>query len=140
MAIHFRRRELIVTLGVAAAWPLAARTQQSAKPIVGLMHATAQPNDDFAAAPGGTTSRIDLQKFSGDPVKVATLKKAVAAMKARKQSDPTSWFFQAAIHGVTPAAIATAQQEDPGISQVDQQKWWNQCPHFNNASSAEFLI
>jgi putative ABC transport system substrate-binding protein len=37
MATDIRRREFIVTVGGAAAWPLAARAQQTAKSIVGLV-------------------------------------------------------------------------------------------------------
>ncbi|MFB9981035.1 tyrosinase family protein [Mesorhizobium kowhaii] len=82
--------------------------------------------------------RLPLSEFAQSADLVAALRKAVVAMKARKPSDPLSWFFQAAIHGVTEEKVAAASAEDPEVNNVDQKKYWNQCPHFGQ-NSANFL-
>ncbi len=107
------------------------------------------------AATGGTSSarlraqpagavmpRMRLEDFSKDAAKVASLRKAVQTMKARRPSDPTSWFYQAAVHGVTPDAVAAAQQSDAGVGSVDQARFWNQCPHFDTLglASVNFIV
>src|SRR4051794_13135096 len=83
--------------------------------------------------------RLPLEQFVQNDELVAALVEGVRVMKARAPSDPTSWFFQAAVHGVMDEAIAQAEAEDPGVAAVDRERFWNQCPHFGQ-SSANFLI
>src|SRR5688572_18658615 len=70
--------------------------------------------------------REPLEVFMRAPAKLAALKRAVEVMQGRSPSDPTSWFFQAAIHGVSDEEVALAAQRDPAVNKVDQKRFWNQ--------------
>lgn len=82
--------------------------------------------------------RMPLNEFVKDAELMKALVRGVRAMKARQPSDPLSWFFQAAIHGVTTDMVAVAAVGDADVNNPEKQKHWNQCPHAGQAS-ANFL-
>jgi len=54
--------------------------------------------------------------------------KAVAEMKARPTTDPTSWNYQAAIHGFN-ATLPSWSGSAPLPSATEQREFWRQCQH-----------
>jgi tyrosinase len=55
--------------------------------------------------------------------------KAVAAMQARPITDPTSWRYQAAIHGFDPTNPTLTNPGEALPSQAEQDQFWTQCQH-----------
>ncbi|WLA83248.1 tyrosinase family protein [Bradyrhizobium elkanii] len=93
---------------------------------------------------GSVMPRMPLEEFVQNTSLLDSLRRGVKEMKKRKPSDPLSWFFQAAIHGVQldPNNLGykfykAALDQDPAVANVDR-KYWNQCPHFGQ-HSADFL-
>ena len=66
------------------------------------------------AAGGEVFVRRDIGRLSSSGPEIAALKRGIAAMQARADSVPTSWIYQANVHGT----------EDPGSL-----PGWNSCPH-----------
>jgi hypothetical protein len=111
------RREILKAIG-ASAFALLARDAR-AQPVRGAV-------------------RLPLEQFAESRELMAGLRRAVREMKRRKPSDRLSWFFQAAIHGVSDSMLAEAEAQDPAVGRVFQKRYWNQCPHSGD-SSANFL-
>jgi hypothetical protein len=118
--MEISRREAVKLLGVSA-----ASTFLGASPL-------------FAQSAAATLPRMPLDEFVQDAQLLAALRKGVLAMKRRPPSDPLSWFYQAAIHGVTEDAVKKAAAQDPKVDAVFKKRYWNQCPH-DGENSANFL-
>jgi hypothetical protein len=90
-----KRRDFISLLGGAAAWPLAARAQQPAVPVVGFVIATPGSNAASLAAKTATTTIPIVFGVGDDPVKLASLARpggnATGINFLARRSRPSDW-------------------------------------------------
>lgn len=119
--MELSRREVVKLLGMSAASTFLGGSASGAQ-----------------ASGAASAPRMPLEEFVQDAQLLAALRKGVRAMKGRKPSDPLSWFYQAAIHGVTDDAVKKAVTQDPNVDAVFKKRYWNQCPH-DGENSANFL-
>jgi tyrosinase len=68
--------------------------------------------------------RVDVWSLAEDDPIITFYAAAVNAMKQKSATDPTSWTYQAAVHGIDPT-----KPPPSGVSQFLPQ--WNQCQHYS---------
>lgn len=72
--------------------------------------------------------RKDVYKLPAGDTTLEWYSKAVIEMKKRKTTDPTSWNYQAAMHGFN-ARLPFWQGQGPFPDQATQDEFWNKCQH-----------
>ncbi len=76
-----------------------------------------------------TRVRQDVNKLPQWDPTLLWYAKAVADMQTRPFNDPTSWRYQAAIHGYQRDQDPFASDSDTLPSAADQRAFWSQCQH-----------
>ena len=98
-------------------WIRPARLEKVPLLVVAVLALSAIQCSGGGTPSGDSTSPVVLVRKnvnSLSPAEITSLRNGVAAMKARPESDPTSWLYQANIHGTTQ------DKAQPG---------WSQCEH-----------
>jgi tyrosinase len=72
--------------------------------------------------------RKNVYKLPAGDLTLAWYSKAVIEMKKRKSTDPTSWNYQAGMHGFN-ASSSYWQNSSPLPGRRDQTTYWKQCQH-----------
>lgn len=129
--MHQTRRQFLraTTGGALVGAGIAASAQGAAKPI-----------------------RMELGKFAASPGKVDQLRSLFSAMRKKKASDPSSYFFQAAVHWLPRLGSADVQsspdlkvlaeifEADKAGAVAAMNQWWNKCTHAGQKQKQDFLI
>ena len=73
--------------------------------------------------------RKDVYKLASTDRTLEWYGRAINVLKKRRIKDPTSWRYQAAIHGYSRAEDPLRKSSDVLPSTADQRRFWNQCQH-----------
>jgi tyrosinase len=73
--------------------------------------------------------RKDVYKLAATDKTLEWYGRAITEMKKRPLKDPTSWRYQAAIHGYVRSQDPYAKSGESMPSSSEQTKFWNQCQH-----------
>ena len=68
--------------------------------------------------------RQEINVFASNPAKLASLKLGIQVMKSRPATEPTSWAFQAAMHGKMNAAGTGPDNSNPLFNKCQHAHWW----------------
>ena len=118
-----RRRRFWGAIALIALAPLAfagCRGKQDAEPAP---DANAVPDEANAPAPPTYSTRMEINTFTQD--QITALRAGVQLMQQRAATDPTSWMYQANIHGVP------GQGDNCPASTEPTQTAWATCQHGN---------
>jgi putative tryptophan/tyrosine transport system substrate-binding protein len=116
MAMHIRRREFIFTLGgAAAAWPLAARAEQSSMPIVGLVAGrSAEDSTRFGGAfRKGLNESGEYHWLAGQYDRLPSLVADLVRRRVAVIATPATAGARAAKTATTTIPIVFGVAEDP---------------------------